>query len=99
MAQSSNHDGQGIEVYTENPFYWQFDGGPTRLLGASDNDNLFQSPQVEEELDRLREAGGNYVRCTMSSRDPGDLWPYSKDKAGRRPRGALQKRFDYRVRS
>ncbi|MBD3266430.1 hypothetical protein GF373_07145 [bacterium] len=82
MAQTSDPDGQGIEVYTENPFYWQLNGTPTLLLGASSNDNLFQSPQVVEEINLLHSIGGNYLRCTMSSRDEGDVWPYKKNEDG-----------------
>jgi hypothetical protein len=42
-------------------------------------DNLFQVPEVEQELDRLVECGGNYVRCTLSSRDLGNVWPFSEN--------------------
>lgn len=75
-------DGQGIEVYTENPFYWQYDGTPTLLVGASSNDNIFQNQQVEKEISLLHSLGGNYLRCTMSSRDEGNVWPYKKNGEG-----------------
>jgi hypothetical protein len=49
------------------------------LIGGSSNDNLFQTANVVEELDRVRAFGGNYVRNTMSSRDPGDLHAFYRD--------------------
>lgn len=69
-----------IRPYNENPFYWQYQGKPVLLLGGSVEDNLFQIPNLEEHLDLLRSVGGNYVRCTMSSRDPGDVWPFAFDE-------------------
>lgn len=74
-----NH--QPIHPYPANPFYWQYKGRPVLLLGGSVQDNLFQIEQVEEHLDLLASVGGNYVRCTMSSRDPGDAWPFAQDPA------------------
>jgi hypothetical protein len=59
--------------------YWSIHGEPVVLLGSSSEDNLFQQPQVAEELDRLHQAGGNYVRCTLSARDPGNVWPFWQD--------------------
>ena len=49
------------------------------LLGGSDEDNLFQLPQLEEQLDLLVSVGGNYVRNTMSSRDSGNIWAFYLD--------------------
>ena len=62
------------------PQYWQMNGHTVMLLGGSDEDNLFQDPTYPEQLDMLRAAGGNYVRNTMSSRDDGNLWPFSMTK-------------------
>lgn len=31
------------------------------------------------QLDTLESIGGNFVRCTMSSRDIGDAWPFEQD--------------------
>ena len=62
----------GIEVYSENPFYWSHDGKPVLLLGGSGDDNLFQwagaefGDKLSEHLDLLVSFGGNYVRNTMS---------------------------------
>ncbi len=67
-----------IDVYPANPRYWQYGGRPVLLLGGSVEDNLFQIPNLCEHLDALAAAGGNYVRCTMSCRDEGDVWPFSK---------------------
>ncbi|MEZ4636876.1 MAG: hypothetical protein R2856_18295 [Caldilineaceae bacterium] len=68
-----------IRPYAENPFYWQYKGKPVLLLGGSVEDNLFQIPNLADHLDLLKSVGGNYVRCTMSSRDPGDVWPFAFD--------------------
>jgi len=73
----TNHD--RIQPYSRNPFYWQYKGEPVLLLGGSVEDNLFQIPDLEEHLDLLKAVGGNYVRCTMSSRDEGDVWPFERD--------------------
>jgi len=74
-----NH--QPIQPYPANPFYWQYKGRPVLLLGGSVEDNLFQIDDLEAHLDLLASVGGNYVRCTMSSRDPGDVWPFAQDPA------------------
>ena len=68
-----------IKPYGKNPFYWQYKGEPVVLLGGSVEDNLFQIAAIEAHLDLLHSVGGNYVRCTMSSRDEGDAWPFEKD--------------------
>lgn len=49
------------------------------LLGGSVEDNLYQIDQVEAHLDLLASVGGNYVRCTMSCRDEGNLWWFAQD--------------------
>lgn len=68
-----------ISIYEENPFYWEYDGNPVLLIGGTVEDNLFQIPNLEEHLDLLESVGGNYVRCTMSSRDEGNVKPYSQE--------------------
>jgi hypothetical protein len=70
---------QRIRPAEEQPFYWQLHGRPVVLIGGSVEDNLFQIEGIEEHLDALSAAGGNYVRCTLSSRDEGDVWPFAKD--------------------
>jgi hypothetical protein len=78
-------DAGRIRPNEANPRYWQYKGEPILLLGGSSNDNLFQhtSPELDEELDRLVEHGGNYVRCTLSSRDRGDVYPFHREAATR----------------
>ena len=48
------------------------------MLGGSVEDNLFQIPNLKEHLDLMESVGGNYVRCTMSCRDEGNVWPFRK---------------------
>lgn len=87
-----------IERSASHPFRWLIDGSERLLLGASREDNLFQIPDIVEHLDALAAAGGNYVRCTMSSRDPGDVWPFARVPDGRydlsRPEGEYWNRFE-----
>ena len=75
-------DTVGIQIYKRNPFYWQYNGSPAILLGGSKEDNLFQIDDLENHLKVLHSVGGNYIRCTMSSRDKGDEKPYLKNNAG-----------------
>lgn len=75
-----------IQPYRHNPWFWQYRGKPVILLGGSDEDNLFNHPDLppeglEAHLDRLVQVGGNYVRNTMSSRDEENLWPFYLDPA------------------
>ena len=67
-----------IQPYSENPYYWQYNGRPVFLIGGSSQDNLFQIENLEEELDLIQSVGGNYVRNTMSSRDAGNVAPFEK---------------------
>jgi len=69
----------GIDLSQVYPQYWEYNGKPVLLLGGSDEDNLFQLPQLEQQLDRLAAVGGNYVRNTMSSRDSGNVWAFHQD--------------------
>lgn len=71
-------DSNRIQIYSDNPYYWQYKGKPVLLLGGSVEDNLFQIPDIKGHLDLLESVGGNYVRCTMSCRDEGDVWPFKK---------------------
>jgi hypothetical protein len=78
---------QGIHPWSPNPAYWQVDGKPILLLGASDDDNLFQWPanKLLPQLETMRAVGANYVRNTMSDRvDQGfELYPYRKLPGGK----------------
>lgn len=69
-----------IQPWSANPRYWQFKGQPVLLLGGSKDDNLFQIPDLQEHLDAIRAAGGNYIRNTMSDRkDKGfEVYPFKQ---------------------
>jgi hypothetical protein len=70
---------ENIRNYDENPFYWEYKGEPVLLVGGSKEDNLFNHPEgLEEHLDILKASGGNYIRNTMSSRNPGNPWAFKK---------------------
>lgn len=68
-----------IQPWARNPRYWQYKGQPVLLLGGSKDDNLFQIPDLKEHLDEIHEAGGNYIRNTMSDRhDKGfEVYPFT----------------------
>ncbi len=66
-----------IRVSPESPWYWWYGGKTVLLLGASDEDNLFNNPELMmDNLDKLQKCGGNYIRATLSCRDEGNVWPY-----------------------
>ncbi len=70
-------DDVSIQTFSGNPFYWQYKGEPKLLLGGSWQDNLFNHPSLlEEHLDVLVAAGGNYLRNTMSHRNAGNIFAY-----------------------
>ena len=69
----------GIDISEPYLQYWEYRGEPVLLLGGSDEDNLFQLPHLEQQLDLLASVGGNYVRNTMSSRDSGNVWAFHLD--------------------
>ena len=70
-----------IQPYSENPWYWEYNGEPILLRGGSDDDNLFQwtGTQLTEHLDLLVSVGGNYVRNTMSNRDEGNVSAFQRN--------------------
>ncbi|RLI25607.1 hypothetical protein DRO57_03645 [Candidatus Bathyarchaeota archaeon] len=71
-------DDDRIRPWRDNRYYWEYNGKPTLLLGGSDEDNLFNHPELMmRNLEALAECGGNYIRCTLSCRDPGNLWPFA----------------------
>ena len=85
VAGAADREADRIQPWEEDARYWQYKGEPVLLMGVSDMDNLFNHPDIgqdglEAHLDRLVEAGGNYVRNTMSSRDEGNLWPFARDE-------------------
>lgn len=68
--------GDAIQPYSVNPRYWQYREQPVLLLGGTVEDNLFQIPDLKQHLDLLKSVGGNTIRNVMSSRDPGNVWPF-----------------------
>ena len=74
-----------LRPYAANPSYWEYKGKPVVLLGGTDDDNLFQWPQLEKQLDLLHSVGGNYIRNTMSDRpDQGfEVYPFRKVASGK----------------
>jgi hypothetical protein len=70
-----------IQPLRDNPCYWEYQNRPALLLGGSAEDNLFQIPDLKDHLNELVDCGGNYIRCTLSSRDPGNVWPFERDPA------------------
>ncbi|MEX0744972.1 MAG: hypothetical protein WD118_05170 [Phycisphaeraceae bacterium] len=73
-----------LQPWAEDARYWQYRGQPILLIGASNEDNLFNHPELPPDglaahLDRMAAVGGNYVRNTMSSRDDGNVWPFARD--------------------
>lgn len=72
-------DSGRIRPWRENPYYWEYKGQPVLLLGGSDEDNLFNFPQMmRRNVAALQKCGGNYIRSTLSSRDEGNVWPFRK---------------------
>ena len=74
-----------IHPYDKNPRYWQYKGQPILLVGGSQDDNLFQIPDLEKHLDEMKAAGGNYIRNTMSDRkDFGfEVYPFAQRRDGK----------------
>jgi hypothetical protein len=79
---SENNRGN-IKPYEKNKAYWQYAGKPVTLLGASGNDNIFQDANVKSHLDSLSQAGGNYIRNTMSDRDSGNVHAFFMNPDGK----------------
>jgi len=102
LCPGQGREDDGIKPWSENPRYWQYRGEPVFLLGASDDDNLFQwpSPDLERHLDAMKAVGANYVRNTMSDRkDKGfELYPFKRRDDGKYDLGqwndAYWRRFD-----
>ena len=79
-AAVSAEESKRLQPYGRNPYYWQYGGQPIMLLGGSVDDNLFQLPELETHLEEISEAGGNYIRNTMSDRrDKGhEVYPFKQ---------------------
>ncbi|UCD29641.1 MAG: hypothetical protein JSV03_03940 [Planctomycetota bacterium] len=68
-----------IRIYEGNKYYWQYKGKPLLLLGGSDEDNLFNDPEMMmRDLKNLQSCGGNFIRGTLSWRDENNAAPYLK---------------------
>ena len=82
-AQAPAHSDR-IQPWPENRCYWQYKGQPVLLLGGSNDDNLFQDPNLKEHLDQMAAEGANYIRNTMSDRqDKGfELYPFMSVAGG-----------------
>jgi hypothetical protein len=72
-----------IKPYSKNPGYWQYKGKPTLLIGGTNDDNLFQIEHLKTHLDSLKDAGGNYIRNTMSDRDLGNKKAFYQNADGK----------------
>lgn len=74
---------KNITISQTNPYYFDYKGQPILLLGGSDEDNLFNHPALlQKNLAILADVGGNYIRCTLSCRDSGNVWPFLKTDKG-----------------
>ena len=86
-----------IKPWSENHWYWSYQGEPVMLIGGSDDDNLFQWPEKEliVQLDRMANAGGNVIRNTMSDRkDKGfEVYPFRQLKDGKYDLGKWNKEY------
>ena len=73
-----------IRPSRETPWYWADGDGPLLLLGGTDTDNLFQwtGDRLQDHLDGLVDAGGNFVRNTMSDRKEEDVSPFERTDDG-----------------
>ncbi len=75
---------QYIDIDSRSPWYWNYKGETVLLLGGSWQDNMFNHPvSLEEHLDVIAYAGGNYIRNTMSHRNAGNVFAYVKDENGK----------------
>jgi hypothetical protein len=80
---SDTDNGKIIRPYSENPSYWEYGGQPVLLLGATITDNMFQIGHLESHLDSLANAGGNYIRNTMSDRKEGNQKAFAMTADGK----------------
>lgn len=81
-GQQEQESTTGIRPWSENAAYWEYKGEPVLLLGATDDDNLFQKGNLKSHLDSLHAMGGNYIRNTMSDRDPENLRAFARNEQG-----------------
>lgn len=78
IAKRHKQNADRLKPYKDNPQYWQYKGEPVLLFGGSKTDHIFLLEDLEEHLDEIVRAGGNYVRNTMSQREELDLKPHKR---------------------
>ena len=71
-----SENAQALKPWSEDARYWQYKGKPVLLLGGSKTDHIFLADELKAHLDDIQAVGGNYVRNTMSQREPIELKPY-----------------------
>ncbi len=72
-----------ITIDPNSPWCWNYKGETILLLGLSWQDNLFNHPtRLEEHLDVIQQAGGNYLRNTMSHRNVDNEFAFERDENG-----------------
>jgi len=76
LSNGSVREEDRLQPWSENPRYWQYKGKPVMLLGGSKTDHIFLAEGLLEHLNEIRDAGGNYVRNTMSQREGKELKPH-----------------------
>jgi hypothetical protein len=62
-----------IKPWSEDTRYWQYKGKPILLMGGSVTDHIFLLDGLKDHLDEMVPVGANYVRNTMSQREPIEL--------------------------
>ena len=77
-----------LQPWSDNSWYWSYHDTPLLLLGASDDDNLFQWSEAPllAQLDQLVNAGGNVIRNTMSDRKSDgnfEVYPFHQQPDGK----------------
>ncbi len=73
---------EGISISPNENGYFLYNGEKVLLLGGSNEDNPFQTSSIWPEIDSMASVGGNYIRCTMSSRDSGNVWAFKQEEDG-----------------
>lgn len=72
-----------ITIDSNNPWYWNYKEKTIMLLGMGWQDNLFNHPtRLDEHLEVIQQAGGNYLRNTMSHRNEGNEFAFEMDENG-----------------
>ena len=74
----------GLRPYSADGRYWEYRGEPIMPLGVSATDHLFLADGHEVDdlaahLDAMQALGANYVRNTMSQREPWPLLAFERD--------------------